>query len=44
MWEDKQAYDRQASALAARFESNFRQFDAPDEVRAAGPAMQPNEV
>jgi hypothetical protein len=26
-----------AADLAARFEKNFRQFDAPDAVRAAGP-------
>jgi phosphoenolpyruvate carboxykinase (ATP) len=36
-WADKDAYDRQAADLAARFEKNFEQFDAPDEVRAAGP-------
>jgi phosphoenolpyruvate carboxykinase (ATP) len=27
-WADKAAYDRQAADLAARFEANFRQFDA----------------
>ncbi|MGA9672478.1 MAG: phosphoenolpyruvate carboxykinase (ATP) [Terracidiphilus sp.] len=37
VWADKEDYDRQASDLAARFEANFRQFDAPGEVRAAGP-------
>jgi phosphoenolpyruvate carboxykinase (ATP) len=36
-WTDKAAYDRQAADLAARFEANFRQFDAPEAVRAAGP-------
>jgi phosphoenolpyruvate carboxykinase (ATP) len=36
-WADKDAYDRQAADLAARFEANFKQFDAPEEVRAAGP-------
>ena len=40
MWGDKQSYDRQASALAARFESNFRQFDVPEEIRRAGPSYQ----
>ena len=38
MWGDKPSYDRQASDLAARFEANFRQFDAPDSVRTAGPS------
>jgi phosphoenolpyruvate carboxykinase (ATP) len=37
VWADKAAYDRQASALAARFEKNFERFDAPAAVRAAGP-------
>jgi phosphoenolpyruvate carboxykinase (ATP) len=36
-WPDKQAYDRQAATLAKRFEENFARFDAPPEVRAAGP-------
>jgi phosphoenolpyruvate carboxykinase (ATP) len=36
-WPDKAAYDRQAAALAARFETNFARFDAPAAVRAAGP-------
>jgi phosphoenolpyruvate carboxykinase (ATP) len=37
-WADKADYDRTAADLAARFEANFRQFDAPEAVRAAGPA------
>ncbi len=36
-WTDKIAYDHQAAELAARFEANFRHFDVPDAVRAAGP-------
>jgi phosphoenolpyruvate carboxykinase (ATP) len=36
-WADKQDYDRTAADLAARFEANFHQFDAPEAVRAAGP-------
>jgi len=37
-WADKEAYDRQAAALAERFKKNFAQFTLPsDEVRNAGP-------
>jgi phosphoenolpyruvate carboxykinase (ATP) len=36
-WSDKQAYDAQARLLAAKFEENFAKFDAPENVRAAGP-------
>jgi phosphoenolpyruvate carboxykinase (ATP) len=36
-WASKTAYDAQAADLASRFEANFRQFDAPEAVRAAGP-------
>ena len=37
-WADKISYDRTASELAERFAKNFEKFDAPAEVRAAGPA------
>ena len=36
-WADKAAYDQTAAELAARFETNFQQFEAPEAVRAAGP-------
>ena len=37
-WSDKEAYDRQASDLAARFKKNFEQFVLVDaSVRQAGP-------
>jgi len=37
-WADKEAYDRQAIDLAARFKKNFAQFTLPsEEVRNAGP-------
>ena len=36
-WTDKHAYDAQARLLAAKFEANFARFDAPEDVRAAGP-------
>jgi phosphoenolpyruvate carboxykinase (ATP) len=39
-WADKEAYDHQAADLAARFAANFRKFDAPEAVRAAGPAKR----
>jgi phosphoenolpyruvate carboxykinase (ATP) len=41
-WADKEAYDRQAADLAARFQANFQQFDAPEAVRAAGPGKRAN--
>jgi phosphoenolpyruvate carboxykinase (ATP) len=40
VWSDKTAYDKQAADLAARFEANFQQFDAPESVRAAGPVKR----
>ncbi len=36
-WADKTGYDQAAAELSARFARNFEQFDAPPEVRAAGP-------
>ena len=39
-WADKGAYDRAAADLCGRFAKNFEQFDAPEEVRAAGPKAQ----
>jgi phosphoenolpyruvate carboxykinase (ATP) len=36
-WADKEAYDRQAADLAARFEANFQKFEASASIRAAGP-------
>ena len=39
-WADKHAYDAQAQLLAAKFEENFRKFDAPEEVRNAGPRVK----
>jgi len=36
-WKDKAAYDKMATDLSARFAKNFEQFDAPREVKEAGP-------
>src|SRR5581483_11375304 len=36
-WSDKAAYDRKAAELSARFEENFKRFEAPEAVRNAGP-------
>ncbi len=37
-WADKAAYDRMATELRERFARNFQKFDAPPEVKAAGPS------
>jgi phosphoenolpyruvate carboxykinase (ATP) len=37
-WKDGAAYDKAAADLATRFAKNFEKFDAPPNVRAAGPA------
>jgi phosphoenolpyruvate carboxykinase (ATP) len=39
-WRDKAAYDKAAEDLCTRFARNFEKFDAPPEVRAAGPKAQ----
>jgi phosphoenolpyruvate carboxykinase (ATP) len=36
-WKDRAAYDKQAADLAELFAKNFEKFDAPQEIRAAGP-------
>jgi phosphoenolpyruvate carboxykinase (ATP) len=36
-WQDKAAYDKMAAELSDRFAKNFEKFDAPPEVKAAGP-------
>jgi phosphoenolpyruvate carboxykinase (ATP) len=36
-WQDKAAYDKMAADLSARFAKNFEKFDAPPEIKAAGP-------
>jgi phosphoenolpyruvate carboxykinase (ATP) len=39
-WPDKAAYDKAAQELRNRFAKNFENFDAPPEVKAAGPKAQ----
>jgi phosphoenolpyruvate carboxykinase (ATP) len=39
-WTDKAAYDKAAEDLRSRFAKNFENFDAPPEVKAAGPRAQ----
>ena len=36
-WKDTAAYDKMAADLSARFAKNFEQFDAPREIKEAGP-------
>jgi len=36
-WKDKATYDKAAADLSTRFAQNFEKFDAPENVRAAGP-------
>ena len=38
-WDDGDAYDAQAKKLAAKFRENDKNFQMPDEVRAAGPKV-----
>jgi len=38
-WADKKAYDTTAAELRERFARNFEKFDAPPEIKAAGPAL-----
>ena len=39
-WSDKAAYDKAAEDLRNRFARNFENFDAPAEVKSAGPRSQ----
>jgi phosphoenolpyruvate carboxykinase (ATP) len=39
-WKDKAAYDKTAADLAERFAKNFGKFDAPANIRAAGPGLK----
>jgi len=36
-WDDKESYDKTAADLAQRFDANFQQFEASEEIRNAGP-------
>ncbi|HEY7406358.1 MAG TPA: phosphoenolpyruvate carboxykinase (ATP) [Candidatus Angelobacter sp.] len=39
-WKDKAAYDKSAANLSAMFAKNFEKFEAPANVRAAGPGTK----
>ena len=39
-WKDKAAYDKTAADLSARFAKNFEKFEAPDNIKAAGPGIK----
>jgi phosphoenolpyruvate carboxykinase (ATP) len=39
-WKDKAAYDKTAADLSARFAKNFEKFEAPANIRAAGPGIK----
>jgi phosphoenolpyruvate carboxykinase (ATP) len=39
-WKDKDAYDKQAADLSAKFAENIKKFDVPDNIRNAGPKKQ----
>ncbi|HEY3771069.1 MAG TPA: phosphoenolpyruvate carboxykinase (ATP) [Candidatus Angelobacter sp.] len=39
-WKDKAAYDKTAADLSARFAKNFEKFDAPANIKAAGPGIK----
>ncbi len=39
-WGDKAAYDRAAADLSARFAKNFEKFEAPENIRKAGPGLR----
>ncbi len=36
-WKETAAYDKMAADLSGRFAKNFEQFDAPREIKEAGP-------